>query len=133
MSLGCTISEELDKILHSSRGEGVGIVKVGETFNEDGEKWWIAREIHLLESIFWILTRRILWHKEWWQADGSDFTINHRKIFFLVLIFWWTNKGWLSVLYIVIDRVQFENSTTLTETSLSKILRIEQQLDNDIK
>ena len=38
MILGCAISEEFNKILHSSRGEGVGIVKVGETFNEDGEK-----------------------------------------------------------------------------------------------
>ena len=38
MSLGCAISGEFNKILHSSKGEGVGIVKVGETFNEDGEK-----------------------------------------------------------------------------------------------
>jgi len=38
MSLGCTIVEELNKILYSSRGEGVGIVKEDETFNEDGEK-----------------------------------------------------------------------------------------------
>ena len=38
MNLGCTIVEELNKILHSSRGEEVGIVKEDETFNEDGEK-----------------------------------------------------------------------------------------------
>ena len=38
MILGCAISEEFNKILHSSRGEGVGIVKEDETFNEDGEK-----------------------------------------------------------------------------------------------
>ena len=37
MNLGCTIVEELNKILHSSRGEEVGIVKEDKTFNGDGE------------------------------------------------------------------------------------------------